>query len=264
MTQATDICIMLASSHHSRKEQAEFLASGLALPICKNDDNLFKYHLVFTDYRLELHHNPHLTNFKVLPIIVDFLKNERVHPRLSSTTIKDPLPKAAGVKPGIRPHIVDTTAGLGMDAMQLAWLGCQVTLIERSPIIYVLLEDGLQRARKNKELCGIIDNNICLLAGDSTATLATLSSSPHTVLLDPMYPTDSKNPRNRKEMRILRDMVGDDEDIDQLFTAALNVALNRVVIKRPKHAPLIRNSPSPSHQITMKSGRFDVYLMSHL
>jgi 16S rRNA (guanine1516-N2)-methyltransferase len=236
----------------------------LALPVCSNADNSFKYHLIYTEHGLELHHNPHLTNFKVLPVIVDFLQNNSVHPRLLSTTIKDPLPKAVGVKPGVRPSIVDATAGLGMDAMHLAWLGCQVTLIERSPIVHALLENGLQRAKKNEDLNRIIENNICLHLGDSREVLTSLRSSPHTVLLDPMYPGDSKNPRNRKEMRILRDMVGDDEDIDRLFTTSLRVALNRVVLKRPKKSPFICNTQLPSHQITMKSGRFDVYLISHL
>ena len=264
MTQFADVCIISASTSNKRKEQAEILANSLSLPICENNDTSFKYHLVYTDYRLELHHNPHLSNFKVLPVVVDFLHNNKVHTRISSTTIKDPLPKAVGVKPGIRPQIVDATAGLGMDAMHLAWLGCHVTLIERSPIIHALLEDGLQRARKNKDLSEIISSNIYFHAGDSKDILNSLPSPPHTVLLDPMYPSDSKSPRNRKEMRILRDLVGDDADVFELFTTALQVAINRVVIKRPKQAPLICEVPLPSHQITMKSGRFDVYLKSHL
>jgi 16S rRNA (guanine1516-N2)-methyltransferase len=165
MTRTTDVCIVLTTSHSTLQEQAESLSSRLTLPICRTSENSFKYHLIFTDYGLELHHNPHLTNFKVLPIIVDFLRDNSVHSRLSSTTIKDPLPKAVGVKPGIRPSIVDATAGLGMDAMHLAWLGCQVTLIERSPIIHALLENGLQRAKRNKDLGRIVENNICLQYG---------------------------------------------------------------------------------------------------
>jgi 16S rRNA (guanine1516-N2)-methyltransferase len=261
MQHQADICIISTETDNG---QIKSLSSGLSLPVCENGDNPFRYHLVYTENRLELHHNPHLTNFKELPIKVDFLKNTRVHPRLLSTTIKDPLPKAVGVKPGVRPHIIDGTAGLGMDAMQLAWIGCHVTLIERSPVIHALLKDGLQRARQNRELCKVIDKNIQLFTGDSTEIIATLSSSPHTILLDPMYPSGSKHARNRKEMRILRDIVGDDEDIERLFEAALQFASNRVVVKRPKLAPLISRKPLPSHQITMKSGRFDVYLMDHL
>ena len=42
------------------------------------------------------------------------------------------LPKAAGLKPGINPHIIDATAGLGRDAFLLASFGATVTMIERS------------------------------------------------------------------------------------------------------------------------------------
>ena len=79
-----------------------------------------------------------------------------------------------------------------------------------------------------------------------------------------MYPDTTKGPRNKKEMRILRDIVGKDDDTDKLFTTALQVARNRVVLKRPKHAPVLDKFPLPSHQIVMKSGRFDVYLVDHL
>lgn len=264
MLQDSDVCIVLATSVKNQKDKAKSLSSDLGLPFCKSDNTTFKYHLVYTDNRLELHHNPHLINFKVLPIFVDFIKNNRVHRRILSTTIKDPLPKAVGIKPGIRPQIVDATAGLGMDSMHLAWLGCQVTLIERSPIIHALLQDGIVRARDNKDLRRIIDKNISLIHGDSIEILNTFQSLPHTVLLDPMYPIGSKNSQNKKEMRILRHLVGDDEDINKLFTTALQNAENRVVIKRPKHAPLLKNNPLPSHQISMKSGRFDVYLIGHL
>ena len=49
------------------------------------------------------------------------------------------LARAAGLKPGVNPHIIDATAGLGRDAFLLASLGANVTLIERSPFMYHLL-----------------------------------------------------------------------------------------------------------------------------
>ena len=57
------------------------------------------------------------------------------------------LARAAGLKPGVNPHIIDATAGLGRDAFLLASLGAKVTLIERSPIMYDLLKEGMERAR---------------------------------------------------------------------------------------------------------------------
>ena len=57
------------------------------------------------------------------------------------------LPKAVGMKGGKNPMVVDATAGLGRDAFLLASLGAKVTLIERSPDMHRLLEEGLTRAR---------------------------------------------------------------------------------------------------------------------
>ena len=51
--------------------------------------------------------------------------------------------RAVGIQPGIRPTLLDATAGLGRDAFVLAELGCTLTLIERQPLIAALLEDGL-------------------------------------------------------------------------------------------------------------------------
>jgi 16S rRNA (guanine1516-N2)-methyltransferase len=48
--------------------------------------------------------------------------------------------------------VLDATAGLGKDAFVLASLGCQMTLIERQPLIAALLEDGLARARADEEV----------------------------------------------------------------------------------------------------------------
>ncbi len=258
------ICIRLACTIKSRRNLAKQLSEKLRLPLCSADDCSSPYYLVVTDHRLELHNNPHLAKFKVLPMFIDFLEGDKILHQLASTSTKDPLPKAAGVKPGIRPLVIDATAGMGMDGMRLAWLGCEVILIERSPIIYELLYDGLQRAGKNPELRQIIKTNITLLAGDSRHILPAINPSPHTVLIDPMYPIKKKGPRNKKEMRMLRELVGDDDDHQKLFHSALNVVQNRVVVKRPQNSDHIIPTPLPHHQITMKSGRFDVYLTTYL
>jgi 16S rRNA (guanine1516-N2)-methyltransferase len=45
------------------------------------------------------------------------------------------IAKAVGIQPGIRPFVLDATAGLGRDAFVLATLGCEMVLCERQPII---------------------------------------------------------------------------------------------------------------------------------
>ena len=61
-------------------------------------------------------------------------------------------------------------------------------------------------------------------------------------------------------MRIIRELVGDDTDADRLLQSALLYAAKRVVVKRPKGAPLL-DDQSPTHVIKMKNSRYDVYMM---
>jgi 16S rRNA (guanine1516-N2)-methyltransferase len=264
MPKNADICIVLASTSPRQKAGATALAEKLDLALHESFANSYPYHLVYTDIRLELQHNPNRIGNKEKPIYVDFVPRGSVHQRLLTASVKDPLCKAVGIKRGKRPSVVDATAGLGIDGVTLAWLGCSVILIERAPVVHALLQDGLRRAAEDERLRKIIDGNLTLLEGNSTAILTDLPSPPDTVLVDPMYPLSAKEARNKKEMRMLRDIVGADIDSRDLFSAALRAAGKRVVVKRPKGSDFICKEPRPSHQILMKSGRFDVYLKDHL
>jgi len=53
--------------------------------------------------------------------------------------------------------------------------------------------------------------------------------------------------------------VGDDIDAAALLAAALECAGKRVVVKRPRLAPVIAGLP-PSFSQAGKSSRFDIYL----
>ena len=81
---------------------------------------------------------------------------------------------------------------------------------------------------------------------------------PEVVYLDPMYPHRSKSALVKKEMRALRALVGDDEDASLLLQAARQCALKRVVVKRPKGAPLIDDT-KPSGNVQSKNTRYDIY-----
>ena len=45
------------------------------------------------------------------------------------------IAKAVGLNKGVKPSVLDATGGLGRDAFVLASLGCNVTMIERSPVV---------------------------------------------------------------------------------------------------------------------------------
>lgn len=81
---------------------------------------------------------------------------------------------------------------------------------------------------------------------------------PEIIYMDPMYPQRSKTALVKKEMRTLRQIVGEDLDAPALLTCALKCARNRVVVKRPRLAPIIEG-PKPSMTVEAKNTRFDVY-----
>src|SRR5690606_8938845 len=86
------------------------------------------------------------------PVFVDFIGGAVGHRRRFGGGRGQPLAKAVGLKGGENPRVLDATAGLGRDAFVLACLGSVVTLVERSPVVAALLEDGLLRAESDAEV----------------------------------------------------------------------------------------------------------------
>ena len=169
------------------------------------------------------------------------------------------LPKAIGMKGGKSTLVVDATAGLGRDAFLLASLGADVTLIERSPDMHRLLEEGLARARKVGVDMAEAINRMTLLHGDARDLLPTLS--PEVVLVDPMHPPRKKTALVKNEMRLIREIVGTDEDSVELMKVALATASRRVVLKWPQRAEPMEGIRPTSHQIIGKSTRYDVFMV---
>ena len=225
-----------------------------------NSDRQFL--LVYTVKGLELQILDPKTGRHAAALTTDFVHGNTAYRRLHGGGIRQPLGRAAGLKPGYRPTIVDATAGLGIDAFILASLGCKVTMIERSPVIGALLDDGLQRAASHPATRDIV-GRLQLVIGNSREIITSLPERPATIYLDPMYPHRHTSALNKQEMRIIRTLVGDDQDAAALLETALTIAANRVVVKRPKGAPEL-NARRPSHIIEMKNSRFDVYLTNRL
>lgn len=168
------------------------------------------------------------------------------------------LPKAIGMKAGRNPKVVDATAGLGRDAFLMASLGAEVTLIERSTEMHALLADAMERARLTGGEIAEVIARMTLLHGDAKDLLPSLS--PEVVLVDPMHPERKKSALVKKEMRLIREIVGTDEDSAELMRVALKSASQRVVLKWPQKADAMNGIPAPSHQIPGKSTRYDVFI----
>ncbi len=166
---------------------------------------------------------------------------------------KQPIARAIGER---ATSVVDATAGFGHDAALLALMGYEVTAIERSPVVAVLLADGLHRARRDRDLTAALGDRLTLLEGDARMLLAELK--PDTVYLDPMYPKRRRaTALPRGHAQALRAIVGMDGDSGELLAISRQAA-ERVVVKRPRHADTLGNEPA--HSIRSKLVRYDVYL----
>lgn len=236
-------------------DAAALLAQRWQLPYSDGSDiQRFHYLLVVTAERLELQQ----TTAQHKPLVVDFLSGAVNYRRLHGGGTKQLIAKAIGLKSGYRPTVLDVTAGLGKDAFVLACLGCNVTMLERSPVVAALLLDGLQRVKQQPEF---MDLPLTALHQHSINYLSTLpaQASPDVIYLDPMFPARTKSARVKKELLILRDIVGDDEDAVDLLTLALRRAKKRVVVKRPKLAAALAQR-QPDYVYRGESSRFDVYV----
>lgn len=171
------------------------------------------------------------------------------------------LGRAVGVgkKPGLR--VLDATAGLGRDAAVLADLRCQLILCERNPLIACLLRSGLDRAMK----CGDpwladLAGRLSLFAGDARTLPPPRLAQNDVIYVDPMFPPRHKRAAVKKEMVVFQSLLEQTaNDSESLLQWALAQDAARVVVKRPlKETPLA--GLSPSHCISGKAVRFDVYV----
>ena len=194
---------------------------------------------------------------KVLPVEVDFASPASLYRKQHGGGRKEPIVKAIGLKGNDAWHVVDATPGLGRDAFVLVCVGCSVTMIERSPVVAALLEDGIRRlALTFPDLA----NRMSLQHGNSAEVMQYFKGeSVDAIYLDPMFPHKKKSALVKKEMRLFQQLLGHDPDADALLPPALMLAMHRVVVKRPNSADVLAGE-KPSMAIESKKHRFDVYL----
>ena len=208
-----------------------------------------------------------LRSGKPIEVRVDFTAGATVHRMKYGGGKSQLIAKAVGITAHNKPRILDATAGLGKDAFVFAGLGSEVILLERSAIAFALLDDGLLRARyfvdenrddEYEQLRETI-KRMSLVNTDSHEYLKSLKPEfVNVVYLDPMFPERKKSAQVKKEMQAFQELVGKDEDADELLELAFAIAENRVVVKRPNQAPFLGNR-EPTYQLKGKTSRFDVY-----
>lgn len=215
----------------------------------------FPYTLVFGKHRVELH------GAGAKPLFVDFVAGTMGYRRRAGGGFGQAIARAVGLKSGKPcPFVVDATAGLGRDSFVLATLGCTVLAMERSPVLFCLLKDGLERALGDPETRKQVESRLNARHADARVAIPeiSLSTPPEVVFVDPMHPSRGKSALVKKEMRVLKEIVGEDSDRGELLDVALAHASKRVVVKLPLRAGPI--APNPRRQLAGKTTRFDIYL----
>jgi len=182
------------------------------------------------------------------PLSVDLVK---IRKRFKSLPIRKHGPMARALGRSTR-TIIDATAGWGQDTFLIWMMGYDVVAVERSLVIGALLIDGMQRFQRTES------SPRCphVIVADSIEFLQ--RNNADCVYLDPMFPPRKKmSALARRSMRVLRELVGDDNDRDRLFERAWQAASRRVVVKRPNYSKPWR---TPDQTFVGKLMSYDLFL----
>lgn len=195
------------------------------------------------------------------PLQLDFTDPALLY-RLRTSGKRQGIGKAVGLdKARFSLQVLDCTAGLGRDALVLAHLGCEVTMLERSQPVHDMLAAAMERAAVHPELQQTLKRMTLFRcsAQDWFASMGQDSSrQPDVIYLDPMFPARQKSAKVKKDMAMLQKLLGPDEDISEVLEMALLHAKYRVVVKRPPGKWALPG-PEPAFTVSGKASHFSVY-----
>ena len=232
------------------RQLANQLAEFLNAPIIEQEHllntKLLKTKLRNTKFLLEINHDGLSLRVVCQPKLKPFCLNFNI---ARPGKGKDPLLRAIGANTR---SVIDATAGWCADALHIARHGIKVLAIEQNRIVVALATHAAQEMDDPN-----LSKRFTLMSGNSIDLLNSLAQSPDVIYLDPMYPEKNKKSATRKQLMLLRDIVGAQENSQQLFERAMAWAKYRVVVKRPHYAaPLASGKVGETRS---KLVRFDIY-----
>ena len=196
---------------------------------------------------------------------IDFFSKKMRYRMQHINKAQEPLLRALGWKSTESKRVLDMTAGLGRDSCLLFFAGFHVTMFERNPVLQILLQnalEGLPSADFSSTIQLEREDSITFLEkvmSEKRDVSAEASPIADAIYMDPMYPERKKSALVKKELRIIRNLVGSDMDSEKLLLTALESKVPRVVVKRPKGATYVADLV-PNHSVESPNTRFDVYL----
>ena len=196
---------------------------------------------------------------------VDFLDPALLY-RLRTSGKRQGIGKAVGLDKAAAISVLGATAGLGRDALVLAHLGCNVQMLEKSPLVHALLEDGLRRARASHDQpVQAALERLQLFYGDARHWFSDIKQNirprPDVIYLDAMFPPRTKSASVKKDIALLQNVLEEEADFSGLLVLARSCARHRVVVKRPG-SKAGKDVPEPTLIVPGKSAHFEVYVNS--
>ena len=172
-------------------------------------------------------------------------------------------------------RVIDATAGFGYDGLLLASTGACVCMVERHPVVALLLFFEHQRMHNNVNWHKLLSRiSICHADFLDEGVLGT--DLVDLVYLDPMFPQDSYTSKVNKSMQLLHQMASapsTDDEWRLLTTAVGRIHVDgKVIVKRPLSAPVLAkgvtdtdypNGICPYQSISNNAIRFDKYQNKH-
>ena len=242
-------CCIFAHSHQDA-EAIQYISDYLSMEIV----NEIPLSGSFLDLRESgLHFTKDSTNLSS-SLHIDFLSGPMGW-RLKRTDHETSLKKAIGKnKEDIT--IFDGTAGLLSDTIIFLALGHKVIACEQSKIIFLLVNDAIERAKTELPFL----ENLVLLNGKSEIQYKETQNI-DIVYLDPMYPESSKSVLRSGDISTINHILhieNIDDDGDAIFFSIKDSNFKKIILKRPIKADII--DKNINYQVKGKSTRFDIYI----
>lgn len=254
----TEIKILLENKEY--ESNAELLSQKLGIFVFGNENELSENDLV-----LRYGFNGVSLESGKLKLMGDFTKlSKRVKKGVVGSEILVKAAKNKGKTEGLT--ALDATAGLGEDSLLLAGAGFNVKMYEYDPIIAELLQDTVNRAKKDPFLSTIADRMQVIHANSIDAMNNYLNENDErldAILLDPMFPERKKDALIGKKFQLLQMLESPCQGNleEELLNAAMKANPKKIVIKRPLKGKELAGV-KPHYSIVGKAIRYDCFALA--
>ena len=191
------------------------------------------------------------TNYKDDPLIsIDYTSEKysnRINKRMEQKDIFLKLFKKKSAS------ILDCTAGFGRDAYLLSKLGYMVTMIEKNPIVSLVVKNALENINQER---------LSLYHGDSLDFLRHTNTEYDYIYFDFMFKKAKTKSLASKHDETLRCIGYREPSEERLIQLAQQMCKKSVIVKGPKNS-IKSNTLKANHRIQTKLLNYDIFISSN-